>query len=64
MRIHRPRIEVEFFQDPEPRSNYIVLSLDGSEVICDSPEDALALLVTEVGKYIEAMHLVPLQGSE
>ena len=64
MKIHKPRIEIEFFQEPEPRSTYVVLMLSGGKVICDNPEDALAVLVAEVGKYIEAMHLVPLQGSE
>ena len=64
MKIHKPRIEIEFFREPEPRSTYVVLMLSGGKVICDNPEDALAVLVAEVGDYLKAMRLIPLQGGE
>ena len=64
MKIHKPRIEIEFFQEPEPRSTYVVLMLSGGKVICDNPEDALAVLVAEVDDYLKAMRLIPLQDDE
>ena len=52
MRIRKPRVVVEFYDDQEPRVLYLVRPCIGAKIICNDAAGAVELLGDECISYL------------